>query len=146
MCTKEIFRKQKVSATESSDREAEINNFPLIQFCSVMVSVPVHLLKDLSSSLHSPASKHHQQQAWTSTESELQDFQPVCLGLSLPKICLCGLSRPAACFPPFFIPSRWKTVIFRLDIHGRCYGKRPASVFVPQENYHPHANFGFNCK
>lgn len=47
--------------------ESQKYNFPLIWFCSATVSVPVHLLKDLSSSLHSSAPKHHQQQAWTST-------------------------------------------------------------------------------
>lgn len=67
--TKEIFHEPNVSATENPDRDPETNNFPLIRFCSAMVSVPVHLLKDLSSSLHSSAPKHHQQQAWTSTES-----------------------------------------------------------------------------
>lgn len=34
-----------------SNRELEINIFPSIQSCSAMVNVPVHLLKDLSSSL-----------------------------------------------------------------------------------------------
>jgi len=69
LCTKEIFHKQKASATEKPDRDPEINNFPLIQFCSAMASVPVHLLIDLSSSLRYSAPRHHQQQAWTSTKS-----------------------------------------------------------------------------
>lgn len=137
MFTKEIFHKQKVSATENPDREPEINNFPLIRFCSAVVSVPVHLLKDLSSSLHLSAPKRHQQQAWTSTASQRWDFCLTGMGLSEPKICLCGLPRPAACFPPLFIPSRWKTVIFRLDIPGRCCGKRPASICVPQDKLPP---------
>lgn len=66
---RKYFTNRKFTATENSDREPEINNVPLIRFCSAMVSVPVHLLKDLTSSLRFSAPKHHQQQAWTSTES-----------------------------------------------------------------------------
>lgn len=63
LCTKEIFHKHKVWATENPDRKPKINNFPLIQLCSIAASVPVHLLQDLSSSLHSCAPRHCQHPA-----------------------------------------------------------------------------------
>lgn len=63
LSTKEVFHKQKVSATENPDKKPKINNFPLTGLFSIAASMPVHLLQDLSSSQHSSAPRHRQHPA-----------------------------------------------------------------------------------